>query len=305
MLCVCSWIDSPSIVISHGEYATGSSACVGGLVNLTMPSDAQIQLLSGHASKQSLEIYQHLSLEAVEEAYQQAVKLLSLEDGRAGEQVQRRTLVRVRPTWPKFKNFSLPPGQDPGAAPGACDGPQCGPAWGVVDGAVAGADTLLFLCGPRGSGGMRHQGPCWVSANQARRVAEQSHGVPGRVLTRSGPGTPCRAKARAGRPWGKVVPPVSRPTVRLHLPMPLRMVSPAMGQKRHTGSGPWPGLGARPWQRAAHTIEGPPPPPCVHHYARAGTAARARRPPRGLARDCPLRAPRSAPAHGAVGIVFA
>ena len=31
-------------------------------------SDAQIQLLSGHASKQSLEVYQHLSLEAVEEA---------------------------------------------------------------------------------------------------------------------------------------------------------------------------------------------------------------------------------------------
>lgn len=41
-------------------------------------SDAQIQLLSGHASKHSLEIYQHLSLEAVEEAYQQAVKLLEV-----------------------------------------------------------------------------------------------------------------------------------------------------------------------------------------------------------------------------------
>jgi integrase/recombinase XerD len=37
-------------------------------------SDAQIQLLSGHTSKQSLEVYQHLSLEAVEGAYQQAVK---------------------------------------------------------------------------------------------------------------------------------------------------------------------------------------------------------------------------------------
>ena len=41
-------------------------------------SDAQIQLLSGHASKQSLEVYQHLFLEAVEEAYQQAVKLLEV-----------------------------------------------------------------------------------------------------------------------------------------------------------------------------------------------------------------------------------
>ena len=41
-------------------------------------SDAQIQLLSGHASKKSLEIYQHLSLDAVNAAYQQAVRLLDL-----------------------------------------------------------------------------------------------------------------------------------------------------------------------------------------------------------------------------------
>ena len=41
-------------------------------------SDAQIQLLSGHASKKSLEVYQHLSLDAVERAYQQAVKRLDL-----------------------------------------------------------------------------------------------------------------------------------------------------------------------------------------------------------------------------------
>ena len=39
-------------------------------------SDAQIQLLSGHASKKSLEIYQHLSLNAVDAACQQAVRLL-------------------------------------------------------------------------------------------------------------------------------------------------------------------------------------------------------------------------------------
>jgi site-specific recombinase XerD len=41
-------------------------------------SDAQIQLLSGHASKTSLEVYQHLSLEAVNGAYQQAVKRLEV-----------------------------------------------------------------------------------------------------------------------------------------------------------------------------------------------------------------------------------
>ncbi len=36
-------------------------------------SDAQIQLISGHESKKSLEVYQHLSLESTENAYQQAV----------------------------------------------------------------------------------------------------------------------------------------------------------------------------------------------------------------------------------------
>ena len=41
-------------------------------------SDAQIQLISGHESKKSLEVYQHLSLETVEEAYQEAVENISL-----------------------------------------------------------------------------------------------------------------------------------------------------------------------------------------------------------------------------------
>jgi site-specific recombinase XerD len=41
-------------------------------------SDAQLQLISGHASKKSLEIYQHLSLEAVEDAYQAAVRTLEI-----------------------------------------------------------------------------------------------------------------------------------------------------------------------------------------------------------------------------------
>jgi integrase/recombinase XerD len=37
-------------------------------------SDAQIQLISGHETKKSLEVYQHLSLESVETAYQNAVQ---------------------------------------------------------------------------------------------------------------------------------------------------------------------------------------------------------------------------------------
>jgi site-specific recombinase XerD len=41
-------------------------------------SDSQIQLISGHESKKSLEVYQHLSLENVEQAYQEAVKTLEV-----------------------------------------------------------------------------------------------------------------------------------------------------------------------------------------------------------------------------------
>lgn len=41
-------------------------------------SDSQIQLISGHESRKSLEIYQHLSLEAVERAYQEALQRVSL-----------------------------------------------------------------------------------------------------------------------------------------------------------------------------------------------------------------------------------
>ena len=37
-------------------------------------TDAQIQLISGHESKKSLEVYQHLSLESVDKAYQDAVQ---------------------------------------------------------------------------------------------------------------------------------------------------------------------------------------------------------------------------------------
>jgi len=41
-------------------------------------SDAQIQLISGHESKKSLEIYQHLALNTVEQAYQEAVRSMSI-----------------------------------------------------------------------------------------------------------------------------------------------------------------------------------------------------------------------------------
>ena len=37
-------------------------------------TDAQIQLISGHASKKSLERYQHMGLGDVAEDYQEAVK---------------------------------------------------------------------------------------------------------------------------------------------------------------------------------------------------------------------------------------
>jgi site-specific recombinase XerD len=42
-------------------------------------SDSQIQLISGHESKKSLEIYQHLSLKNVEQDYQEAVKSLVID----------------------------------------------------------------------------------------------------------------------------------------------------------------------------------------------------------------------------------
>jgi integrase/recombinase XerD len=41
-------------------------------------SDAQIQLISSHKTKKSLEVYQHLSLQAVESAYQEAVHSLNI-----------------------------------------------------------------------------------------------------------------------------------------------------------------------------------------------------------------------------------
>ena len=41
-------------------------------------SDSQIQLISGHESKKSLEVYQPLSLQNVEQAYQDAVQTLEV-----------------------------------------------------------------------------------------------------------------------------------------------------------------------------------------------------------------------------------
>ena len=45
---------------------------------ITGLSDAQIQLISGHASKKSLEVYQHLSLDNVHDDYQAALKDLEV-----------------------------------------------------------------------------------------------------------------------------------------------------------------------------------------------------------------------------------
>jgi hypothetical protein len=65
-----------------GAYSTGKSPSIPPLddyvPHLTGSSDAQIQLISGHESKKSLEIYQHLSLDAVEQAYQEAVQGVSI-----------------------------------------------------------------------------------------------------------------------------------------------------------------------------------------------------------------------------------
>ena len=41
-------------------------------------SNAQIQLISGHESKRSLEVFQHNFLDTVEQAYQEAVQSIGL-----------------------------------------------------------------------------------------------------------------------------------------------------------------------------------------------------------------------------------
>jgi hypothetical protein len=41
-------------------------------------TDAQIQLISGHESKKSLEVYRHLSLESVDKAYEDAVQTVGI-----------------------------------------------------------------------------------------------------------------------------------------------------------------------------------------------------------------------------------
>jgi hypothetical protein len=41
-------------------------------------TDAQIQLISGHESKKNLEVYQHLSLESVDKAYQDPVQSVGI-----------------------------------------------------------------------------------------------------------------------------------------------------------------------------------------------------------------------------------
>jgi hypothetical protein len=41
-------------------------------------TDAQIQLISGHESKKNLEVYQYLSLESVDKAYQDAIQSVEI-----------------------------------------------------------------------------------------------------------------------------------------------------------------------------------------------------------------------------------
>jgi cytochrome bd-type quinol oxidase subunit 1 len=41
-------------------------------------TDAKIQLISGHENRKSLELYQHLSLAAIEGDYQQAIRNLEI-----------------------------------------------------------------------------------------------------------------------------------------------------------------------------------------------------------------------------------
>jgi integrase/recombinase XerD len=41
-------------------------------------TDAKIQLISGHGNRTSLELYQHLSLAAIETEYQKAVRNLEI-----------------------------------------------------------------------------------------------------------------------------------------------------------------------------------------------------------------------------------
>jgi hypothetical protein len=48
-------------------------------------TDAQIQLISGQESKKSLEVYQHLSLESVDKAYQEAVQKARLQRNPFGQ----------------------------------------------------------------------------------------------------------------------------------------------------------------------------------------------------------------------------
>jgi Phage integrase family len=57
-------------------------------------SDAQIQLISGHESKKSLEVYQHLSLESVDKAYQDAVQSVGIQRDFCGT---LRTFVGLTP----------------------------------------------------------------------------------------------------------------------------------------------------------------------------------------------------------------
>jgi len=70
-------------VLAEGRhYAAAAPAFVpppdADLPDVQGLSDAQIQLISDHESKKSLEVYQHLSLESVDKAYQDAVQSVGI-----------------------------------------------------------------------------------------------------------------------------------------------------------------------------------------------------------------------------------
>src|SRR6266436_8622545 len=74
----CTWISALYFATSPQEVgpAPGTQRAPAASVACRRRSvlRPQIQLISGHESKKSMEVYQHLSLESVDKAYQDAVQ---------------------------------------------------------------------------------------------------------------------------------------------------------------------------------------------------------------------------------------
>src|SRR5262245_4959572 len=77
-----SCIAGASIVLDKGDGDASDKLIVSHPHRLRHQTftwlDAQIQLISGHSSNKSLEVYQHLSLAQVEAEYQRAVKHIDI-----------------------------------------------------------------------------------------------------------------------------------------------------------------------------------------------------------------------------------